>query len=260
MPAQNPNALPKFVGELFVRIVGDTGPFTRLACVRSLVSTVDTSANTVEVNTDDCGTVFSGNRPQHTIEVEFLENMDVSTIQLLLQGVNRTDVAGTPVVGATQDIVNPAAYNTGFEIENQNGDGSLVSVTGVSGSVDGALVAGTDYAVTINSLGKTEIYFISGGAISTLTQTFTVTYDYTPNASEQITIKSDFTENRLFDVRIEAENDAGEDRIIDLSPARFEGAYNMNFLDVVEAGDITGASLTFIGEKGAELVYTNEII
>jgi len=31
-----------------------------------------------------------------------------------------------------------------------------------------------------------------------------------------------------------------------LTPARFEAPYNMNFLDVVEAGDITGATLTFI--------------
>ena len=260
MPAIKEKELPKFVGILEVRTAGDTGPFTRLACVRGLVATVDTSANTVEVNADDCGTVFSGNRPWITIEAELLEDMGVDTVELLLGGLNRTDVAGTIVAGASQVVTSGSwGYNDPFVIENQNGDGTQLTINSVTGGTDGALVANTDYFVWKNSNWDTIITVIDSTTVTTESQTITVNYDYTPNASEQIEVNSSFTENALFEVKITA-TDNGKNRTINLTPARFEAPYNMNFLDVVEAGDITGATLTFIWEKDSKLTYKNEIL
>ena len=34
----------------------------------------------------------------------------------------------------------------------------------------------------------------------------------------------------------------------------------MSFADIVEAGDITGATLTFNANKGSTLTYSNEIL
>lgn len=97
-------------------------------------------------------------------------------------GLDRLAVAGVLVAGATQDVVNPSAYSQFIKIANQNWDGSAIVVNSVTGSVDGLLVAGTDYDVIANGNGEYGIMLISGGAISTLTQTFTIDYDYTPSA------------------------------------------------------------------------------
>lgn len=99
-----------------------------------------------------------------------------------MHGYNVENVASALVSGATQDVVNPTAYLKFIVIANQNGDGSAVVVNSVTGSTDGALVAGTDYEVIQDGAGKYGIQLISGGAITTLTQTFTINYDYTPNA------------------------------------------------------------------------------
>lgn len=99
-----------------------------------------------------------------------------------VHGYKVENVAGTLVSGSTQDVVNPSAYLSFIVIDNQNGDGSAITVNSVTGSTDGALVAGTDYEV-VQAGGKYGIQLISGGAITTLTQTFTINYDYTPNAT-----------------------------------------------------------------------------
>jgi hypothetical protein len=72
------------------------------------------------------------------------------------------NVAGTLVTGATQDIVNPSAYLNFYPIANQNFDGSIISITSITGSVDGAIVAGTDYNEITNGLGIYGVEFISG--------------------------------------------------------------------------------------------------
>jgi len=266
MWAINPLELPKFVGILEIRTAGSTWPFTRLACVRGLVATVDTSANTVEVNADDCGTVFSGNRPWITIEAELLEDMGVDTIELLLGWLNRTNVAGTPV-SITGEVIQAGAVvvpkGTVYNVVNKNWANTVVSSIVIDDNVT-PLVLNTNYTVNVDTngsvtgrIGTTYITFLT--ATSWLGIGVNIDYSYTPNASEQVEIDSSFTENALFEVKITATNDS-KDRIITLTPARFEAPYNMNFLDVVEAGDITGATLTFIWEKDSKLTYKNEII
>ena len=97
-------------------------------------------------------------------------------------GLDRLAVAGTPVAGATQDVVNPSAYLQFIKIANQNYDGSAITVNSVTGDTDGLLVAGTDYDVVTDDNGVYGIQLISGGNITTLTQTFTIDYDYTPTS------------------------------------------------------------------------------
>ena len=47
-------------------------------------------------------------------------------------------------------------------IANQNFDGSAITVNSVTGSTDGALVAGTDYEVVTDENGVYGIQLISG--------------------------------------------------------------------------------------------------
>jgi len=258
MSAENPNNLPKFVGILEVRPAWSSDPYTRLACVRWLVATVDTSANTVEVNADDCWTVFSWNRPGITIEAELLEDMGVDTVELLLGWLNRTDVAWTPVSVTGEALWTGWVVWQPIKLANKNGDNTIVTSIVIDADAT-PLVLNTDYNTYVwdgqnGDLGYTYIVPITAQA-----GVLDADYDYTPNASEQIEVDSSFTENALFDVKITA-TENGKDRIITLTPARFEAPYNMNFLDVVEAGDLTGATLSFIWEKDSKLTYKNEII
>lgn len=258
MWAINPLELPKFVGILEVRPAWSTGVFTRLACVRWLVATVDTSANTVEVNADDCGTVFSGNRPAITIEAELLEDMGTDTIELLLGWLNRVDVAGTPTAITGEALGTGWVVWTPIKLANKNGDDTIVASIVIDADAV-ALVAWTDYNTYVGDGINGDLGYTYIVPLTVQTGVLDADYSYTPNASEQVEIDSSFTENSLFEVKITASND-GKDRTINLTPARFEAPYNMNFLDVVEAGDITGATLTFIGEKDSKLTYKNDII
>ena len=91
--------------------------------------------------------------------------------------------AGTPVVGEKQDMV--FADYIHQDIENQNYDGSIITVNSVTGSIDELLTVTTDYIVSLSG-GKYGITPVSGGNISTLKeQTFEVNYDYTPAASAE---------------------------------------------------------------------------
>ena len=96
--------------------------------------------------------------------------------------ITATTTPGTPVTGAVQVIAN-TAYLTLNEIENQNATLALLTVTSVVGSVDGALVANTDYVLVIGPGGKTNIYLINSVTVTTATQNLTVTYNYTPAES-----------------------------------------------------------------------------
>lgn len=98
-------------------------------------------------------------------------------------GLDLLNIAGTLVAGATYNIANPSGYDVFFKIPNQNGDGTPLTINSVTGSVDGALTVDVDYKLVVDGNGKSGIILISGTNITTLTQTFTVDYDYTPNSA-----------------------------------------------------------------------------
>lgn len=98
-------------------------------------------------------------------------------------GLDLLNVAGVLVAGATYDVVNPSGYDVFFKIPNQNGDGSALTINSVTGDVDWLLTVDVDYKLVIDGNGNSGIILISGTNITTLTQTFTVDYDYTPSAS-----------------------------------------------------------------------------
>lgn len=129
--------------------------------------------------------------------------------------ITKTTVAGTAVTWATQAIVNPTALQL-VEIENQNHDLVLLTVASVSGSVAWSLTVGTDYVLVKWPSGKTNIYFKTGGAISSMTQTFTVTYGYTPAASVKLAFSASGIATTFY-ARFIHERADGKQIIIDLS-------------------------------------------
>lgn len=264
MAALDPNKLSKFVGLLYVApYTTGTPTWSRIASVRGSIANIDAAANLVEVKADDTGTVFKGLKPEVRIEGEFLENIDRDLLSQLLGGTTN-DVAGTLVSGATQTLTNGEwAVNTFYKFENQNGDGSAVSITSVVGSVDGALTLNDDYDRLIDEDGDYGIYINDasvGTHLTTAAQNIVITYSYTPTAAEEFTLAVEFMESPRLMVKIEATNDDGDVRRITLDDCTFEGTYGMSFLDVVEAGDITGTSFVFKATDGSNLDIHNEIL
>jgi hypothetical protein len=112
----------------------------------------------------------------------------LSDARAVLRGsfdVSGTPVAGSLVEGAEQVIASGAwEYNTFIPIEHQNGSGAAVVVNSVSGSTNDTLVADTDYVVTVVD-GVYGIVIIDSATITTLSQSMTIDYDYTPYASKR---------------------------------------------------------------------------
>lgn len=117
-----------------------------------------------------------------------LSQIELSNINKLMSGTTEyTSVAGPTVSGATQTVSSGDwAYNKFVPIENQNGDGSAITVNSVSGGTDGPLVEDTDYYVGQNAQGKYGIFVIDSATVTTESQDLTLDYDYTPSASRQL--------------------------------------------------------------------------
>lgn len=260
MAAVNSNALSKFVGILEVAPQATPGSLVRIASVRGLIANFDNAANQVDIKADDTGTVFKGFLPEVRIEGSFLENCDRDLIDLLLGGTP-SDVAGS-IVNNHQQVVASGSwgFNTFIEFDKQDGDGTAPAIDSVVGATDGALVLNTDYMLVKNTYGKWGIIIIDSATVTTIAQNVTIQFDYTPNAAENITIPVTFTESPRLYVRITAEDADGNERIIILDDASFEGVYGLEFLDVVEAGDLAGTTFTFKANKGSNFILQNEIL
>lgn len=260
MGAINSNALSKFIGILEIAPIA-TGIYQRLASVRGMIANIDNTVNQVQIDADDTGTIFKGSLPEFRVEGSFLENADRDIINALTGG-DPTDVAGTLVSGATQVLsANAWAYNRFYEIVGKNGNGNAPTITSVIGATDGALVAETDYFIVKNDRGVWGIMIKDSVTVTTLNQNVTITYSYTPNAEERLTLTAAFREDSRFAVRITATDIVtSKTRIIELSDATYEGVYGLEFLDVITAGDLTGTEFTFKAAKGSTLVYKNQII
>lgn len=185
---QKPNSL-RF-GSTKLLLGDNVGSLVDVGAIRGM-SFVSKAENS-EVQFDNCPSItkfLKGDRGSFTFS---LAEVDLTTLSKTEAGlVNITLIAGTPVAGATQvTVANMYAYDEFILIENQNGNGSAITVNSVTGSVDGALTVTTDYVVIKNGQGQYGIILVSGGNITTLNQTFTINYDYTPNAGKKITFNT----------------------------------------------------------------------
>lgn len=109
------------------------------------------------------------------------ENIDLIT----RAGIDKvTNISGALVSAATQtEASGDWSYNKFIPIENQNGDGSIITVNSVTGGTDGALVEDTDFYVGQNDNGDYGVFIIDSLTVTTESQSMEIDYDYTPNAT-----------------------------------------------------------------------------
>jgi len=95
-----------------------------------------------------------------------------------------TNIAGSAVTGQTQTVYSGGwHYNDFLPFEHQNGNGSTISITSITGATNGALVAETDYFKVKNDDGIYGIIVKDSATVTTEAQNLVFVYDYTPNAS-----------------------------------------------------------------------------
>ncbi len=145
-----------------------------------------------------------------------LAEIDPDTLASINQGwITKTTVPWTLVSGATQVLApNTVQFLSLIEIEHQNFDFSALAITSVVGSVNGT-IAPADYIQVIWPGNKRNIYFKSWGTVTTLNQTFTITYNYTPAQSRKFTFAETGIATRFY-ARFIHERPDGKQIIIDL--------------------------------------------
>lgn len=230
--------------------------------------------NVSHTKADDQTTVFDDCDKSSLVSARFVPgfNFDLfgvnnfDLMQLILN-TRLLNVAGTLVSGAIQTIVNPSGYLNFYPIANQNFDGSAITVTSITGSVDGLLVVSTDYNVVTNGLGVYGVEFISGGAITTLTQTFTIVYNYTPAASENIGYRSQaISIPKVLFKFVSCEDsfdDAGVEKLktntVYITQAFLDSDYVENFTNLAQQ-ELQSSSLTFSVDKGGDYYHKKAIV
>lgn len=259
MSAKKKHNLSKFVGFTYIRMSGAQGWWFELASARATVATIDTTAQSVDVVCDTRWSVFKGVIPEALVGLTFLENADTTALAKLFGLTETTQAAGTKSLSdesftfGTDDKIVLPYYS--------NDDNGLTTPVVKDSTWVTTYVLDTDYSVTVVD-NETTITRLWGGAI-TEGENVLVSGDVEVNASEKVSMVSEFTLKEEFEVMIIAKiTTDGVDyrRTIKLDPATLESTYALEFLDVVKAGDINWASVEFkLSEWGTFEMY-DEII
>lgn len=175
--------------------IGDTVPGLENLGVLKGDAEINVTYDKVRVMGSKAERLLDGiKNPKATATFELYQIYWPNIEQLAGGAIVATPVAGVLVPGAVQVVASGAwSYNNFISIENQNGDGGIITVNSVTGSVDGLLVAETDYFIGQNELGTWGIFVIDSVTLSTEVQTITIDYDYTPNVSYSVVMGAPYT-------------------------------------------------------------------
>jgi len=182
-------------------------------------------------------------------------NFDLIEINLLYLETIRGDVDTYNTVAA--EIVNNHPYVVGsgdwgydefIEYDYQNGAATKITPDSVVGSVDGALVCNTDFFIVQNAAGKWGIVIRDSATVTTLVQTITITYDYTPAANRYLSTGSESVVINPKVVRITNTDPDGDTVVILVYAARNTEGINLEFPDY-DAGEPWRCPITLEGRR-----------
>ncbi|RXG66002.1 hypothetical protein ES695_05160 [Candidatus Atribacteria bacterium 1244-E10-H5-B2] len=180
------------------------------------------------VDSDNAGEVQEGIRNQKAALVGDLMELDLEKLNIMRGGIDVfTEPAGTPVTDYSQVVLMGSwLFNVFIPFDKQNGDGSKITPTPVTGSVDGALELNVDYDIVKDSSGRWGITITERtgeepswiGKVTTEAQNVTIVYDYTPSAHKLLTSGGLFKMTPA-QARITNVNEAGKNLVITLFKA-----------------------------------------
>lgn len=258
MPALDQAALLLQYGNLWVG--DDSGSVVDLGAVRNVRFSTETARQ--KINSDNRGTILNKARPMGVVEFDWLEPGDLNKVLELFKGlVTRSTVAGTPVSNYSQVKASGAwAYNTFIPFDFQDADGTAPSIDSVTGGSNGALTVNVDYIVVQHDDGRWGIMVIDSSTVTTLSQTITIQFDYTPAASQSLSMGTGQTQtNRYLKIEAPDEDDSTKKRVIILAECVVTSEIIWQFLNVEDAGDVGVMPVRAESNKASTVTMTDPI-
>lgn len=259
MAAQNENALLAQAAN--IEIGDDAGSLVDLGSVRNVQFTGAISR--IQADSDNNGTILSKVRLNGQISFDWLEAGDAANLAELFKGVVTAGTVAASIVNNFPQVVASGdwAYNRFIEFTHQDADGTVVNIDSVTAGTNGALTVNVDYMV-VQDAGTLRwgIIVIDSATVTTLVQSITIQFDYTPAASQTLTGGTSQTATpRYARLIAESEDDAAVTRIIVLEECTAVSNMLLPFLDVDQAGDVGVMPVTLENNRGATWTLTDEI-
>lgn len=259
MAAKQKHSLSKFVGFTYIRSASSQGAWMELASARATTASIDTTAQNVDVVCDTRGSVFKGTIPEAMISLTFLENADTAMLAKLFGLEQTAQTAGAKTITNEKYTFDE---NDKIVINHYSNNGSGLTTPVVkSADLVTTYTVADDYTVTVTD-NETTITRVALGDIPE-GATIAVSGSITVNASESVSLTSEFTLKQEFEIMIVAKvvkDNKDYRREVRLNPATLESTYALEFLDVVKAGDINGATVEFKLSEGGTFEMYDEII
>ena len=268
MATNNIETLGKYAGEIYIGAYDSSIPslennsavdvtsyidsnvdFVKMGGVVDIQRSHDSTANVIEVETDDEGTIYRATEPEVTFSADWYKTGDFEAVAEIVN-VDIETVDGTLTTVTDEQLSTSGAdqYES-FVLEKKNADGTAVTVNDVT--ADGtSLTEGTDYEVQVNEDGYTELLFIVSQ-----TGTILADYDYTPAESKYMSTEIKTQEIPTLVAKIVSADDDGNINREYLIDAGFEGELIQAYIDPSRAGDLTGSSLEFTANKRGAYIF-----
>ena len=223
----------------------DIGSLVNLGAMRGI--NFSESWDKIEIESDNAGRVTAAIRNQRAALAGDLMEINLVNLYELRGGIdNYVATPGTLVGGAAQLVAQGNwGFNDFIKIENQNHDGTAITVNSVTGSVDGALTVDNDYYVGQNEDKEWGIFVADGLTATTEGQNLTINYDYTPAASRKFTSGGRVTINPKV-VRVTNTNAEGKIFRITVFKATVEEGISIE-LQSDESGEVATTPINLVG-------------
>ena len=202
----------KFIlGSADLQIGTSIATLASIGSLQGIKFTSDGAATDLEF--DNAATITKKSLKGCMVEANSSE-IDTAMLKTIFGSVDDTyaTVAGVLVPAYVQTVASGDwNFNEFIAFSKQNGDGTVISLTSVAGSVDGPLILDTDFVETKNSIsGEYGISVIDSVTVTSTVQILTLTYAYTPYAAKVLTVKAGNFVPTAFVARLTHTNDAGK--------------------------------------------------
>ena len=236
---QNSNAIFPFSG---YRIqIGDAiGALTDVgACDGDISAAISYTRDKLE--SANAGTLYNVIKKM-LVSLDFtMMEIDPNTIDLIGGGLfNKSTIASAPVVGYSQAVLaNASVIEQFLAFEKKQSDATVPTSIVITEDPSGAatvMVLGTDYIVGQDGEGNWGITPLSGSGW-TVTEDFTIVYDYTPAASNTLNVGASSVTLSPKIVKFSHVNSAGKERSLTIWSATMgDGGFTFAFGSEVNEG------------------------
>lgn len=232
------------------------GGYINLGAMRNIV--FEETWTEKKIMSDNAGVIKTSISDQKASLSGDLMEIDLSNLNLIRGGIDSYDTVAAEEVAAYEQTVLSGAwsFNTFIPLTGQMAAGTLITVTSVTGTTDGALTVAVDYDNVIVN-GVSGIMVKDSATVTTEAQNLVIVYDYTPAASEILSSGGKFTITPIA-VKVTNTNEAGEDFIIEIYKAANAAGITLN-LQPDEEGDPNVIPIKLTGDLDVAKAAGNQL-